>query len=279
MINNIKLKSPAKINLGLSIKGKLDSGYHQLETIYHEIPLFDLLEYTLTNDRKIKLSSNLEQLNNQTNLIYKVANFLQQTFSVNQGVAINLIKNIPIGSGLGGGSSNAATTIKALNSLWDLQLNHQELIKIASQFGSDCAFFIDGGCQIETQAGENALEFEQLPSLENCQLIIILPQIEILSKDAFAKINYQKINKTSLANLKLALKNRNLTQITKSLYNDFENWTFDQYPKLKQIKQQLTDLGAKGVLMSGKGSTIFAIFDQNKIIKKINNYQVYQFPL
>jgi len=278
MTNNLQFKSPAKINLGLSILSKLETDLHELETIYQVIPLFDDLEFSLTTG-EIKLNSNLPELDNQHNLILKVATYLKTRYQVNHGISIKLTKNIPIGSGLGGGSSNAAATLKALNQLWNLALSHNELLTIARQFGNDAPFFIDGGCQYEIQAGSRALEFETLPSLSNCQLLIVIPNFEILSKEAFAKINYQQINQTSLVGLKQAIKNQDLNAIASNLHNDFEIWTLDQYPQLKEIKQKLSSMGAKASLMSGKGSTIFALFDKTQPIDQLTNYKTYQFIL
>jgi 4-diphosphocytidyl-2-C-methyl-D-erythritol kinase len=115
--------------------------------------------------------------------------------------------------------------------------------------------------------------------LSNCQLLIVIPNFEILSKEAFAKINYQQINQTSLVGLKQAIKNQDLNAIASNLHNDFEIWTLDQYPQLKEIKQKLSSMGAKASLMSGKGSTIFALFDKTQPIDQLTNYKTYQFIL
>ncbi len=140
--NIISLKAPAKINLFLEILGKRDDGYHEIETIMQEIDLADNLQFEETQEG-VELECNDKNIPlNQDNLVCKAANLILKECGIKKGVLINLEKNIPVGAGLGGGSSDAAATLKALNLLWKVGLNDGELMDFAAKLGSDIPFFI-----------------------------------------------------------------------------------------------------------------------------------------
>ena len=144
-------KSPAKINLTLEVINRRKDGYHNISTIMQTINIFDLITYEL--DKNIVISSNIKELNSETNLIFKAVKLMRNKFNINQGVKIYLNKNIPISSGLGGGSSNAATTLIALNIMWGLNLKLSELISLAQSIGSDVPFFISRGTALISGKG------------------------------------------------------------------------------------------------------------------------------
>ncbi len=253
--------SPAKINLGLSIKRKLHNNYHEIETIYCQVNLYDFLTFQVMPNQQIIIKTNHKNLPiNQHNLINKAAKKLQQKASIDKGIKIFLDKNIPLGSGLGGGSSNAATTLMIVNKLWNLNYELQQLISIAKQIGSDVAYHLVGGVAYERQGGNQAGQFTQLANLPECWILICFPQFSISSQSAFQNIDYQNINKTSLNNLIKSINEKNLDQICHNLHNDFEIWTLKQFPLLKKIKKIMKQNQAKNSLLSGKGSCIFAFF-------------------
>ena len=150
----ISSASYAKINLILNVESLLDSGYNKIRTLFSEIDLNDKLKYSLTKSKEIEVWSNIEELCGEKNLIYSVATYLKNKYSVNSGVKIELEKKIPLAAGLGGGSSNAANAIKALNLLWSLNLSIPEMHEIAAKFGSDLNFFLEGGTACGFNRGE-----------------------------------------------------------------------------------------------------------------------------
>ena len=161
-MNKITLKSPAKINLALKIKEKRKDGYHEIETIMQTIDLSDKVTIKKKN-KGITVKTNIEALNNKENIAYK-ALLEMKKYIGNDGIEIYIEKNIPIGSGLGGGSSNAATVIKGINKLFNLSLDNDTLYEIAEKLGSDVPFFILGGTSFVTGRGDI---IKKLPDLMN----------------------------------------------------------------------------------------------------------------
>ena len=151
----IIIKSPAKINLHLEVIGKREDGFHELAMIMQNIDLSDFLELEINNEGQIKLETDCSELSiSNDNLIVKSANLLRKKLNIDYGANIFLRKNIPIGAGLAGGSSNAAATLIGLNNLWDLKLDQENLCSLASTLGSDIPFFINGGIQLCFGRGE-----------------------------------------------------------------------------------------------------------------------------
>ena len=162
----IIIKSPAKINLHLEVIGKREDGFHELAMIMQNIDLSDYLEFQINNEGLIKLDSDCNDLSlSSDNLIVKSANLLRKKSNTDYGVNIFLRKNIPIGAGLAGGSSNAAATLIGLNRLWNLSLDKKKLCSLASTLGSDIPFFINGGIQLCFGRGEILEKLESNLSL------------------------------------------------------------------------------------------------------------------
>jgi len=181
MPQSLQLQSPAKLNLMLHITSQRDDGYHNLQTAFQFIDLNDTLTFNKT-DRKIQRISGNEQVAEKDDLIIKAAKLLQQHGSTTQGVDISIHKNIPMGGGLGGGSSNAATTLMALNYLWDLQLNSNELQQIGLQLGADIPVFIFGQNAWAEGVGEE-LKAIKLPKI---WFLIIHPQVFVSTGQIFS---------------------------------------------------------------------------------------------
>ena len=270
------IKAPAKINLGLSILGKFPSGYHEVKTIYCQVDLFDELTFQKLGNSKIEINCNNPSLPvNEKNLVYQAilkARSLLKAGSSDSGIKIFIKKNIPIGSGLGGGSIDAAMTLKALNKLWKLNLTLVQLIKLAKNIGADVAYHLIGGMQLEYQGGGKAGKFLKLPKLPMCYIVLCFPNIYINSTKAYRQVDYEKINKNNLLPLVQSIKLKNLKQIGQSLHNDFENWTLIKHPVIKQVKETMLKYGTLGSLMSGKGSSVYGIFedlDKAKLVTQL----------
>lgn len=259
-MKHLSLPSYAKINIGLLIKGKRQDGFHEIETVLKQISLKDTLELTLSSNQEIMIEcSHPDVPEDQANLCARAALLLRKIGDVSSGgVHIRLTKNIPVGAGLGGGSSNAAVTLLGLNKLWKLKFSAAELEGFASEIGSDVPFFIKGGTARATGKGEI---LNQTTFSINHPLVVVYPKITISTKWAYKQINLD------LTNTK---KNITLPHFEGSVYgnnafpssfkNDFEEFIFLEYPLLEEIKSQMDRGGALFSSLSGSGSAIYGIF-------------------
>lgn len=252
----------AKINLGLNIISKREDGYHNLETVFYPIPIYDELEIkeSLSPTKKpynIYLCGQKVTEDVKDNLIVKVFLDLKQEFDL-PSIDIYLNKNIPIGAGLGGGSSDAAFTIKAINQEFCLGLSQIEMEKRIAKYGADCAFFIRNKAVYATGIGDKLHNIEF--SLSGKYIVLIKPSIFISTSEAYAGITPLPSNNNIIDSLKEEEDNWKYT-----IKNDFECRLFKMYPELAYIKQTLYDMGAFYASMSGSGSALYGLF--NKKIK------------
>jgi 4-diphosphocytidyl-2-C-methyl-D-erythritol kinase len=262
---SLRLKAPAKINLGLSILGRLANGYHQVKTIYTQISLFDLIEIDELKGEKIEIECDMKEvLIDEKNLVFQAVEELRKAGRMRKGVRIKLEKKIPIGSGLGGGSADAAGVLRGLNKFWKLGLSIEEMMEMAKKLGADVGYQLVGGVKLEIQGGGQAGEFEDLGELPECFMVVGVPEIKISSQQAYARVDYSKTGKNDLGLLVKAIKSRNLKKIAESLHNDFEEFGLEDYPEVKEIKKLMMEEGALGSLMSGKGSGVFGVFESKR---------------
>ncbi|MFA5842734.1 MAG: 4-(cytidine 5'-diphospho)-2-C-methyl-D-erythritol kinase [Candidatus Gracilibacteria bacterium] len=257
------LKSPAKVNLTLDVLGRDPSGYHRIQTIFAEVPsLADELIFEKSKEPGITIQCDKKEVPiGSENLIMSAIEALLAHVKKDaenfQGFTIKLIKNIPPGGGLGGASSNAATTLKALNKLWDLQLSTKELLEIAAQIGMDVPFFIHGGLALGSHYGE---QITPLPVLKNFTIEIIQTHIPVLTKDAYEFLDLNECGKrTSDTEILLEiLKNKSSpldSKILNSLlHNDFESQFFTQNPEIKKQYPNAHLSGSGGCLFEIKGN-------------------------
>ena len=257
-MDSIVIKSPAKINIGLNILNKRDDGFHNLETIFYPIDLFDII--SICKSDNFSFSSNDEKLNQEkTNLIIRSKELLESHAQVKLNVKIELQKSIPIGAGLGGGSSNAASTLLALNEFFSLKLNSKKLYELALQLGSDVPFFINPVPSFAESRGEllYPLNFKL-----NKFLLIVNPGIHVATKWAFSLIK-PDIPQSSLKSL-IEKNNCTVENIMKIASNDFEKVVFEHFLEIKQIKNKMLEFGAIYTMMTGTGSTVWAMFDDEE---------------
>ncbi len=253
-------KAFAKINLGLRILRKRGDGYHDIETIFHRVNIFD--ELTFSSSPSITLTCNRPELSQgEDNLCTKAANFLHEAYSVKDGVHIQLTKHIPVGAGLGGGSADAATTLLSLNHFWSLNLDKKSLEAFALQLGSDVPFFLHEGSAYATGRGER-LEYFQLDL--PYWIVLVFPNVNISTAWAYQKseiIDQKpkiKIKDTLLENIHRPQRLMTLIQ------NDFEPLVLRSYPVIAQVKKRLYDLGAEFAQMSGSGSSMYGLFSNEQ---------------
>lgn len=257
----------AKINIGLHITEKRADGFHNIETIFYPICLSDILEIKASKNKFSFTSTGLpiDSGQEKNNICIKAYDLLNEHYSL-MPVTMHLHKTIPIGAGLGGGSADAAFTLKMLNSVMALNLPETRLQEIAGKAGSDCPFFILNKPSSATEKG-NVL-FPATLNLKGYFLVLIYPFIHVNTAAAYQKIKPQKPTDK-------------LTELIKQpvetwkdkINNDFEEVIFHEYPEIKRIKEQLYDAGAVYASMSGSGSGVYGIFKNKVSLKNIfRNY-------
>ena len=270
-MNTLTLNSYAKLNLYLEVIKKRKDKYHNLKTIFERIDLADKIILKSRRDKKINITCNVASVpQDNSNLAWRSAKLLQDSFNIDKGVDIKIIKRIPVGSGLGGGSSNAATVLAGLNKLWKLNIAQTKLARLGGKLGCDIPFFI---YNIPFAQGEaRGDKIKPLKALTNLRLwhILVVPKIGVSTASIYRK--WDKYNKgTGLTmpnyNVKiliLALKKKNLSLIGDALFNSLEQVTARLYPQINAIKEKLMQLGAKSILMSGSGPAVMAIVSSRK---------------
>ena len=268
MTSRILLKTAAKINLYLEITGNRSDGYHDLVMILQSIDLCDHVDICKIGIDQIQvLCNNPEVPCDRTNLAYKAAALMQSVYPEIGGLEISINKQIPMGAGLAGGSANAAAVLVGIDRLWNLGLTQTQLCDLAAQLGSDIPFCVVGGTALATGRGEI---LSPLPDLTDLVLVVCKPRhIAISTAWAYQTFRSQGLLATNL------VKDQHLssqmvtaiasggdsapTKIGRLLYNDLERVVLPEYPAIAELKNRLLDQECIGAMMSGSGSTVFAI--------------------
>lgn len=255
----------AKINIGLNIVGKRPNGYHNLETVFYPIPLSDILEIVPDNKEENSTCSFSQSGisfdgNPEDNICVKAYKLLDRNFKL-PAVKIHLHKQIPVGAGLGGGSSDAAFTLKALTKMFNLDLDENSLEHYASKLGADCAFFVRNEPRFATGIGD---EFESCTvDLQGKVLVLVCPEIHSSTQEAYSGITVK-----ASKNLKETI-TTDIAEWKRYIINDFEESIFPIYPQIQNIKDHLYQCGAEYASMSGSGSAVFGIFNSLSKEQKI----------
>lgn len=284
----ITLKSPAKVNLALDVFGKDEkSGYHKIQTIYQEIPLYDeiTIEEIEKNEIQIEWRPLHHNLMNQymgthivmnqneflldaeafsepkkeNNTAIHAARLIKEECRVDKGLKIKIKKNIPLRSGLGGGSSNAATVLKGLNTIWNLDLDVKQLRKLAEKIGMDVAFFIEGGTAYGTRFGE---KIEALPPFD-CDIRLFYTGLEVESRTAYTELDGKKCGQKKADTQKLVealRKGINRDEMFDFFHNDFEYLIQKKFPRVISDFHTMKKTRAKYVGLSGSGGIIFGVY-------------------
>lgn len=269
-------KSNAKINIFLDVISLLDNGYHNIRSIFCEVSIFDLIKYDDNQSGKLHYFDFDKNTLSLDNLIVKAGSLFSERFKkIPIGIDFYLKKNIPIGGGLGGGSSNAASIIKILNNHWNIKYENKKLKKISQSIGADVPFFIKGGIQKVTGFGQitNEIKIKTL----NLDILLIFPDINVSTKKAYQLIDKadlsknDSINKKKYNNLIEAIQNDKYKMIIDNIYNKFEEVVFHEYPELTDIYNDILNANADKVFMSGSGSTLVGVFpSKNKARNGLN---------
>lgn len=248
----------AKINLGLNIVSRRANGYHNLETVFYPIGLKDALEIVPSESGepyRFFQTGNEIKGNVDDNLVIKALKLISQEKEI-PPIDVHLLKKIPFGAGLGGGSSNAAFMLKLLNETFSLGYSEIDLIRLAAQLGADCPFFIINKPAFATGIGEELEEIEL--DLSNYVFVLVKPDVFVSTKDAFAMITPTQPE----ISLKEIIK-QPVSEWKELMRNDFEASIFPKYPEIGEIKQKLYDNGAIYASMSGSGSSVYGFFEKD----------------
>lgn len=254
------LRSPAKINLFLKVAGKRRDGYHNIATLFQMIDLYDTMTFQADPSRKISVICSDKSIPAKKNIVYKAARLLWRPGL--PGVRINIDKRIPVGAGLGGGSSNGATALLALNRIWHLGLSGSALRSMGKKLGADVPFFLFAPRAWATGIGDR---LKALPECEELHVLLVKPRLKIITARIYKDFDAE--SPKSMQSVRLSKSLRGVTSfddIVRILTNNLEKIVEKRYPVVREIKKRLITLGSKGVMLSGSGSTVFAIFKTHR---------------
>jgi 4-diphosphocytidyl-2-C-methyl-D-erythritol kinase len=267
----VKIRAPAKINLSLRVVGKRADGYHLLDTVMVPVSLYDEIDIQQrTTARRaaplapVEIRCNHPQVPlGRDNIAYRAAELLMQKTKINRPVCIRIRKNIPIGAGLGGGSTDAAAVLVGLNRMWKLRLSVRQLERLALQLGADVPFFIRAKPARARGIGE---KLRLLPKLRRRWLVLAYPGFPVATAWVYGNLSL-KLTKLSV-NTSIATPLESLDTLEKLLVNDLEQVAIKRYPEIGRVKTILSLAGAVAVLMSGSGSSVFGVFRSKRLAER-----------
>ena len=248
----------AKINIGLNILRKRADEFHDIESLFYPVAFFDVLELVKSKDFEFKSTGLGIPGYSDNNLCIKAYNIIKNDYSIGN-VKMHLHKVIPMGSGLGGGSSNGAFCINMLNELFELNIPIKKRINYAAQLGSDCPFFIENRSAFATGKGEILRPFNV--DLSGKWIILVNPNLHVSTADAFSGVTVDDSKTDLIDNLTSPL-----SSWKESIINKFETSVFRKYPQIESLKKEFYNSGAVYASMTGSGSTIYGIFDQEPTV-------------
>lgn len=263
-------KAPAKLNLSLDTPMRYFDGFPRWNMVMVSADLADYVTVeTHQRPSTIRVYTNSGFLpNDQRNLAYQAAHILRSRFHRQEGVTIRIKKQIPVAAGLGGGSSDAAAVLRALNSIWRLGLSHKELAQVALTIDSDVPYCVYNKLAHVTGHGE---QIELLPPQPHYWAVIAKQQISVSTPQILRQINYERLNHLNNAALIDNLQRQNWLEAVKYMGNVLEPVTMKYYPEISRLKNKMKDLGADVAQMSGTGPTVFAICHTESRARRIQN--------
>jgi 4-diphosphocytidyl-2-C-methyl-D-erythritol kinase len=254
------IKTPAKLNIRLKVTGLRPDGYHELVSIMVPVGLYDILELRVPFDGRIQITcEDTDVPSDKNNLIYRAAeSFMYQT-GLDEGASITLQKNIPVSAGLGGGSSDAAATLLALNRIYSNPLSDPDLHALAVKLGADVPFFLNCRPSLATGIGEI---LSPIPNWPELWYIVVVPPFKVSTSWAYQNLRL-RLTTDEYTDIFEMLKKGNYS-ISNILENDLEKVTSASFPIINTLKKSLMDAGAEGAIMSGSGPSVFGIFLTNE---------------
>jgi 4-diphosphocytidyl-2-C-methyl-D-erythritol kinase len=255
----LKYRAPAKINLVLEVLGQRDDGYHEIRSLVQTIDLCDVLAFELSGGISLKCTE--PALKTADNLMVRAADLLREATGSNKGATIRLEKHIPWGAGLGGGSSDAAATLLALNQLWGLKLADGDLIELAARLGSDVPFFIRGGAALIEGRGE---EVKPLPSKSTRWFVLLVPPLPRMpdkTQRLYSSLDRRRFTDGTYVDKALKSWSQDKQLNSGMFFNVFDEVAFDAFPGLEDYWRQFEEAGAQNIHLAGSGPALFAAAD------------------
>tara|TARA_B100001142_G_C14320007_1_gene649990 strand:+ start:1403 stop:2245 length:843 start_codon:yes stop_codon:yes gene_type:complete len=255
--------SYSKVNIGLKVLSQRDDGYHNIYTIFQELNFGDSIDIE-KRDCGFKIIANVDWIpTNKSNICYKAYTEIKKEFSEVKGIHIKIDKKIPIGSGLGGGSASAAALLKGIKNIYKLEVTESKLEEIAGKVGADVPFFIRGKTQLGEGTGD---KLTQLPKAIIGTYLLVIPKISIRTEWAYSVIKNRLNNQNKNAKFSSFI-NEDYSSL-QIFENDFEQIVIPAYPEIGAIKSKLLNLGARFASLSGSGSTVYGVYDDEASAKE-----------
>ena len=262
--HDLSMEAYAKVNLGLDVVRRLENGYHEVKMIMQTVDIADTLYFT-KQDGGIAVTVEGEFIKDgivpadENNLIYKAAKQMFEKYNLQGGVAIHLVKRIPVAAGMAGGSTDAAATYRGINALFDIGAEGKELEELAVKVGADVPYCISGGTALSEGIGE---VLTTLPDAPDCVLLVAKPDISVSTKYVYENLNLPGVtNHPDIDGMVDAIKTGNADGVWQRMANVLETGTVKAYPIIEEIKQEMIEMGAIKSLMSGSGPTVFGVFE------------------
>jgi len=269
-MKGITVAAPAKINLTLDVTGKRADGYHDIESVMHQIDLCDQVRVTVTPEGIVVESDREELPPGPGNLAYRAAQAVSSRYGLKTGFRIFIEKNIPLSAGLAGGSTDAAAVVKAIDQLLGLGMNREEMFELGLALGSDVPFCLMGGTALVQGKGEILTGVESRIGLN---LVLINPGFPVSTAQVFNLIDHEILtDRPDSGKMIKAMQEGKIDRLIPALGNVMEKVTFKLHPQLEGIKEELLRAGALGALMSGSGPTVFGVFDDEGQARRAVGY-------
>ncbi|MBQ9122856.1 MAG: 4-(cytidine 5'-diphospho)-2-C-methyl-D-erythritol kinase [Lachnospiraceae bacterium] len=275
--HDLSLQAYAKVNLGLDVVRRLENGYHEVKMIMQTVDIADTLYFNKI-DSGIQVTVEGEFIEggivpaDENNLIYKAAKQMFETYRIQGGVAIHLVKRIPVAAGMAGGSTDAAATYRGINQLFEVGASIAELEKLAVKVGADVPYCISGGTALSEGIGE---VLTALPDAPECVLLVAKPDISVSTKYVYENLNLPGVaNHPDIDGMVKAIKAREAGEVWSRMANVLETVTVKAYPIIEEIKDVMRQEGAIQSLMSGSGPTVFGIYDDTEKAQKARDFIV-----
>jgi 4-diphosphocytidyl-2-C-methyl-D-erythritol kinase len=275
------VRAYAKINLTLDVLGRRADGYHELATVMQTVDLYDTICLTATEDNREQLVCTKPELSNDDNLAARAAHMLRQRLAIRQGVLIELYKRIPMTAGLGGGSSDAAAVLLALQQWWQLHLSPSDLLDMAISLGSDVPFFLTGGLALCEGRGERVTALAPYWPGSMRWLLLLKPAVSVSTAAVFHNLPASDYTEGTHSRAVSTAFNAGQAPMLEDLHNCFERSVLETYPEVAQARADLLQAGAPFVRLSGTGPTLFAPFSELACAQRVQEqlqtqgYEVY----
>ncbi len=263
VMDTIRLKARAKINLGLDVVRRREDGYHEVRMVMQMLRLYDQINIEKTSEPGITVKSNLSFLpTDERNIAYKAAKVMIEQFQLEQGVQIRIEKHIPVAAGMAGGSTDCAAVLYGMNKLFGLRLSQKKLREIGVKLGADVPYCLMRQTALSEGIGEILTPVSALP---DCPVLIAKPAISVSTRYVYEHLKLdEKTVHPDIDGIVKALEDKDLYGVTDRLGNVLETVTIPEHPVIADIKKQMMDSGAVNALMSGSGPTVFGIFDDEE---------------